>query len=286
MIEWPESLVEDIARRRAVIVVGSGVSKNAINKDGKNPPTWSEFLNIAVTKCQKDEREIRRKIRQGDYLTACDWLKNRLDEKWNTLLNEEFVNPAYLAADIHKSIFRLDTRFVITPNFDKIYDNLCTLESEGTIIVKNYYDDDITEAVRGNKRLILKAHGTIDSPGRMVFTREDYARVRASHAEFYEILEALLITHTFIFIGCGTDDPDFRLLLEKHQFSNRKSPPHYMTLAKPLNPDHIRTMRNTMNVKLLGYSPADQHKELKSSLVQLFELVDAQRETIADKRAW
>ncbi|MCE9651101.1 MAG: SIR2 family protein [Parvibaculum sp.] len=286
MIDWPDPLVDEIARRRAVIVVGSGISKNSVNKEGKSPPTWSEFLHIALAQCPKDEKAIRAKLRHGDYLTACDWLKHRLDENWNNLLRAQFVEPAYAPAEIHKSIFQLDARFVVTPNFDKIYDNLCTTESDGTVIIKNYYDDDIADVLRGNKRAILKAHGTIDAPARMVFTREDYARVRTENAAFYEILEALLITNTFVFVGCGTDDPDFRFLLEKYQFSNRYKSPHYMTLANPLNADQIRTLRNTMNVKLLGYSANDQHKELKVSLTYLGELVDARREAIAEKRAW
>lgn len=40
MTEWPESLVREIADRRAIIFVGSGISKSAL----PSMPTWGELL--------------------------------------------------------------------------------------------------------------------------------------------------------------------------------------------------------------------------------------------------
>ena len=35
MINWPEDVVEDIARRRCVLYLGSGVSANSVNEKGE-----------------------------------------------------------------------------------------------------------------------------------------------------------------------------------------------------------------------------------------------------------
>ena len=40
MINWPEDVVEDIARRRCVLYLGSGVSANSVNEKGETPATW------------------------------------------------------------------------------------------------------------------------------------------------------------------------------------------------------------------------------------------------------
>jgi hypothetical protein len=45
MIEWDSELVQAIARRRCVVVLGAGVSRNSINNAGKIPDTWEEFLH-------------------------------------------------------------------------------------------------------------------------------------------------------------------------------------------------------------------------------------------------
>ena len=47
MIEWPDNLIEDIARRKCVLVLGSGVSKNSTNSKGIRPKDWNEFLTSA-----------------------------------------------------------------------------------------------------------------------------------------------------------------------------------------------------------------------------------------------
>ena len=39
MIEWPENLVDIIARRQCVLFLGSGVSANSSNEEGKHPLT-------------------------------------------------------------------------------------------------------------------------------------------------------------------------------------------------------------------------------------------------------
>ncbi|MCL8034387.1 SIR2 family protein, partial [Pseudomonas aeruginosa] len=62
--------------------------------------------------------------------------------------------------------------------------------------------------------LIIKIHGSVDSTDKLIFTRKDYSEARTKYRNFYQIIEALSLTHTFIFIGCGTNDPDIRLLLE------------------------------------------------------------------------
>lgn len=43
MIDWPEALVEAIARRRCVLFLGSGISANSKNSSGKQPATGKSF---------------------------------------------------------------------------------------------------------------------------------------------------------------------------------------------------------------------------------------------------
>ena len=45
IIDWPENLIDAIARRKCVIFLGAGISANSETSNGKHPATWESFLN-------------------------------------------------------------------------------------------------------------------------------------------------------------------------------------------------------------------------------------------------
>ena len=128
MIKWPEKLVEDIARRRCVLFLGSGVSANSKNVDGIHPKTWIEVLKEGILKLPEDitkkqKEVINRSIKHGDLLLACELLRKYLGlDEYKDLLKLEFFDKHFLKAKIHEEIEQLDSRIVITPNFDQIYE--------------------------------------------------------------------------------------------------------------------------------------------------------------------
>lgn len=99
-------------------------------------------------------------------------------------------------------IYGLDSRIVITPNIDKIYDRCAQTNSCGTVVIKKYYEE-IAPLLRTTDYIVIKAHGCVDDPPNIVFTHKQYNKARYKYASFYRLMDALLLTHTFIFIGCG-----------------------------------------------------------------------------------
>ena len=53
MINWPNHLIEDIARRKCVLVLGAGISKNSKNEHDVRPKDWKEFLIEAYGNLEK-----------------------------------------------------------------------------------------------------------------------------------------------------------------------------------------------------------------------------------------
>ena len=229
MIRWPIELIDDIAKRNSVLYLGSGISAASKNDSGKSPATWRKFLEDILDARQEKLKTCHDTIKQlldkGNYLTACEIIVRHLGERdFGELAADEFRRPGYRPNELHKIIFSLDSRLVITPNIDKIYDQYATTQSNGTVIIKTYRDD-IARYLRAPDYLIIKAHGTIDDTDHIVFTHGQYSRVRNDHAAFYRMLDALLLTHTFIFWGCGISDPDIQLVLENFIFSVKISIP-------------------------------------------------------------
>ncbi|MDT0643963.1 SIR2 family protein [Zunongwangia sp. F363] len=287
MIEWPNNLVEDIARRRCVLVLGSGVSKNSVNDEGLRPKDWNEFLRSASENIN-GKTEIRKQIKAGDYLTACELIKKELGrEDFNTLVKKEFLTPGFKPAKIHEHIFNLDSRVIITPNFDKIYDTYANTASHGNIIVKKFTEHDIADNIRRPEPLIIKIHGSVESPDDLIFTRKDYSEARTKYRDFYHLIDALSVTHTFVFIGCGTNDPDIRLILEDYSFRFSRNKKHFMVMPKNALHAKVRTIINeTMSLKSLLYDPKDNHTLLTSSLENLVKEVEIKREDLANTRKW
>jgi hypothetical protein len=209
-----------------------------------------------------------------------------MDENWDPYLVAKFLTPEYRPNKLHELIFLLDTNIYITPNFDKIFDNYVGEQTHGTTIVKNYYDDDVQQLVRSGGRVILKVHGTIDAPGRMIFGRGDYASARIRHAAFYQLIDALLLTNTFLMLGCGLNDPDFQLMFENFSYRFPNSQPHYMAYAESTNEEVETLMRDTRKLKFLKYSRTHDHKELEQALEKLVTRVDAQRAEISANSSW
>lgn len=280
MIQWPELLVRDLARRRAVIYIGAGVSAGSVSGNGSRPPGWESFLDTGRRKLGRKAiaSTIRTCIAQGDLLTACELLQDAMGDEWIDFVESVFLKPGYKPCENHRLLYSLDLPFVLTPNFDKIYDSFVQSETAGSTVVKNYYDVGIPRILRNIDPVVIKVHGTIDDPGRMVFTRSDYAAMRVNYRSFGDALSALWLTHTFFFVGTSLNDPDLRLFLEDNHFQHIDSPAHYMTVPSDEVHRHMDdSIRRNQNLKLLRYSPENEHKELSKSLAELVQLVDAAR---------
>lgn len=289
-MSWPDSLVKDIARRRCVLFLGAGVSMNSVSDDGaKRPPDWYSFLSAGLARTSKPNSHISNLLRSGDLLTACELIRARLDEEWMGLLDAEFVTPRYGFADIHEAILKLDSRIVLTQNFDKIYDTYAQNMTQNSIRVKSYTDPDVADFLRGGQSVIMKAHGTIDVPAEMVFTRKDYSRARHDYPSFYAMLDALAVTHTFLFIGCGVNDPDVRILLEKVAFFHKGGRPHYICMPKSAGVPHddvLRSYRENLALKSLTYDPKKGHIALTGAISELAANVEDERRRMADTLNW
>lgn len=289
MIKWPEDLVSDIARRRTVLFLGAGVSMNSVATGGRRPKNWLQLIEEASKKIPPARRKIVTKLlSERDYLTACDIVKRHLrTDIYETFFTTEFLEPKFEPTEIHNHIFGLDSRIVVTPNIDKIYETHANHKARGSIKTKHFYDDDVADAIRRSNRLVIKIHGTIDSPSKMIFTRGEYAAARTRYAEFYSIFDALLVTNTFLFIGCGPNDPDIRLLLENYTFRFRNTRRHFITIPiGALTKDEMQSIENSMNLAFLTYNPKDHHSELTKSLEDLLRRVDDERQRLASSLDW
>lgn len=288
-MDWPEDLVVELARKKCVLFLGSGISANAVDADGYHPPTWRQFLEEGKNKVKNPDKDtIERCIGNYEYLMACELLRRKLGkDKFDELLKNMFRGKGFDHAPIHEYIFSLDSRITITPNFDKIYDNYAQTKSHNTIVLKHYYDKDIVKYIRGKDSVIIKNHGTIDTTDKIVFTQSDYAKSRIENSDFYQIMEALIITHTFVFLGAGLNDPDIKLLFENYATTFNVSKNHYFVIPKNLYSElELQVYNETMHLDFIKYDPVDNHKELTEGLKELSTMVENMKLQVRDNLWW
>lgn len=293
MIDWPEKLIESIARRRSVLFLGSGISANSQNATGKRPATWDVFLRWVIVnqriKIGSYEAEILKLLDEKKYLIACEQIVDIIGQiEFGEEAQEEFRRPKYFPAEIHKIIYSLDSKLVITPNVDKIYDECAITESHSSVVVKKYYDSDLAKYLRTNDYLVIKAHGTVDETSKMIFTHKQYSNARCNYASFYKLLDSLILTHTFVFLGCGIDDPDIQLTLENANFLYEGCPPHYFVTAKGTITDSMKKiLLVNRNLEVITYeNVSGNHSELLEGLKDLGRLVDERRVEISATSTW
>ena len=293
MINWPDKLIDAIARRRSVLFLGSGISANSQNIDGKKPATWDAFLRQVVirqkAKIGCHETEIIDLLNQKRYLIACEQIVDLIGQtEFGEEAQEEFRRPRYLPAEIHKVIYSLDSKLVITPNVDKIYEECATTESHSSVVVKKYYDTDLAKYLRTNDYLVIKAHGTVDETSKMIFTHKQYSNARCNYASFYKLMDSLILTHTFIFLGCGIDDPDIELTLENANFLYEGCPPHYFITSEGRISDSMqKVLLANRNLEVITYENASGcHAELLDELEKLTQMVDDRRNDLSATFTW
>jgi SIR2-like domain len=290
MIDWPEDLVWDVAARRSVLFLGAGVSRNAENAHGVHPREWTDFLKHLASLVPEValQAEVTQCIDDADLLTACELVRKYLSAPvFKTEMLQEFSGNGYRPAKIHDDLSLVDSRLVMTTNFDKLYENRANQLQDNTVIVKNYYDKDVADVFRRQDRIVLKVHGTIDAADQTIFTRSQYALARRDYGHFYQLLRGVFVTHTFVFLGASMRDPDMQLLLEDHAYRFEGTRPHYMVMPEnSARAGILRVLEKTMNLKALLYDPANNHQSLADSVAALVPKVEAAREKMAATARW
>ena len=255
-IKWPEPLIEDLAERRCIIFIGSGASATSLTSDGNRPKTWEEF--IAKAKMLVSDLScigfIDDLLGEKNYLLALQCIFDNCNKAaYYRLLQSEYSDPHFLPSQLHKDIVAIDPKISITTNFDKIYDRACS--DEGHSVIPYYDSDNLADIIRSNKRVIIKAHGTIDNTHNLVFTKREYLKAKKMYPEFYQILSALFITNTLLFLGCGMNDPDVNLILEDVYTTTKAHNPHYVVTSNQIHPYKEKYWLETYNVVTLKYGP-------------------------------
>jgi hypothetical protein len=200
---FPQPLLEDVVENRCVPFIGAGFSRNALLPAGATMPLWDGLAKSLAA--QIPDFEYSDSL---DAISAFDhaYSRAKLVEALGRLLHIATAQPG----NSHKAFCALPFETVCTTNFDFLLER--GYESVGKYC-RPITDEDQLSTHTGNATVdLLKFHGDLNHPRRMVVTEEDYAAFIARNPLIATFLANQLISKTALFVGYSLDDPDFRLI--------------------------------------------------------------------------
>lgn len=199
--KFPKPFLEDIVNNRCIPIIGAGFSKNAEIPVGKKMLDW-EGLGKAIADLIPDFQFTNSLDVLSSY--SHEYSRTNLIEKISELLLVETIKPG----ETHKSFCKLPFELVVTTNFEFLLEQGYSLVNKFCRPIID--EEQLSISSRNQGVSLLKLHGDINHPKRLVITEEDYDRFLSNYPMLSTFLTNLLITKTPLFIGYSLDDNNFR----------------------------------------------------------------------------
>ncbi|MCA0035325.1 SIR2 family protein [Mesorhizobium sp. B263B2A] len=224
---FPKPLLDDLVSGRWLPVIGAGMSLNAVLPPPAKMPLWGD-----LSKYFADELTDYSSTGVLDAISAYEheFGRTRLIERLAELLHLDKVQPG----PAHKEFCSLPFDIVCTTNFDFLLEKQYDLGRQDNRSVHPVVDEDqLSINIGAAGILLLKLHGDIRHPKRLVVTEADYDGFLTNYPLIATYLANQLITKTAVFIGYSLDDPDFRQIW--HVVASRLGKTRRMAYAVVVN---------------------------------------------------
>lgn len=260
---FPKPFLDDLVHGRMIPIVGAGLSRNAVTPPGTRMPLWDELGHT-----------FAEEMTGYPFAGTLDAISAYAHEFGRTLLIERLAELLLVHSAkpgmAHEAFCSLPFTTVCTTNFDFL------LEQQYLRIARFCRpiidEDQLSIAGRDSDIVVLKLHGDLHHPQRLVVTEDDYSRFLDTYPLLATYLANLLISRTPFLIGYSLDDPDFRQVWQVvNDRLGRLRRPAY-ALAVDASPSDIsRFARRGVRLISLPGPKANYGQILAAALAQLRE---------------
>lgn len=219
----PLPLLREAKTRNCLAVVGAGFSCNAELPKGQEVPTWPKLgLSLAqdLRDCSETDPMKVASMYQKEYGRV------PLAERLFELLHVGVAKPG----PAHRSFCRCPFNLVATTNFDLLLEG--AYRDEKKACHPRVRTEQLTLRTPGVA--LVKLHGDVENPDRLVITQEDYSSFHDRYPAFEDWLTLNLTLKTPLFLGYSLKDPDFQAVWEivGQRYKELKRP-GYALLVEP-----------------------------------------------------
>lgn len=198
---FPKPVLDDLVSGRWLPIVGAGMSLNAELPAGEKMPLWGDLGTLF-----ENDLSGFSSANAIDAISAYEheFSRPRLIERLSDFLHIRSSRPG----NSHKEFCSIQFDIVCTTNFDFLLE--LGFQSASRYFYPIVDEEQLSTNLNSAGTTLLKLHGDIHHPSRLVVTESDYDGFLSNYPLIATYLSNLLITRTAILIGYSLDDPDFR----------------------------------------------------------------------------
>lgn len=192
----PASLIAATRSGDVVPLVGSGLSQ------ASGMASWDRVVDVLKQRLMDGGADV-------DTFEAPDLAKS-LDHRGLTALLEEAVGRGFSPNRSHELLSDIPFRTCLTTNWDVLIETALAVTRRVNVI----HDDVSARRWRESEATqVVKFHGSITSPGSIVFGLSDYARLYLEPSILMSLVRTIVATRPLLSIGFGMRDPFLKSLL-------------------------------------------------------------------------
>jgi len=263
--EAPEALVDAVRRGECILYAGGGLAAQA------GLPTWVPFLSRLTEHALQGNRvpdeygaSLIRALEAGSYQAVADDLAERIPrDDLGAEIRETLKGAKPSAA--HEILARLPFAAALTTNFDTLLRDAFTSRSPRVLVPGDA--PDLLEALRGRHFFVLHLYGSVDRPGSVVLTVNQYRQLVAQNLAFRQFVQTLFERYTLFFVGASIAGlRDYLDGLELAQVASGLA--HFALVADPQDVDEvqIRVLQRRYGITILHFRPRPEYPEVAEFL--------------------
>jgi hypothetical protein len=198
----PPALIEAVAEQAPILLVGAGVSL------GAGLPSAAAFIEAMVERIRRADQSYWPPASGSLFFAVATDLEALLGRPELEQTVDLLVRPDFLPAESPVHTAALDLfDLVLTTNYDELLEQ--SARGSGRPVITGDRD-----GIDLGRPAIVKLHGTISDPPRLLLTEADLAGVEHAYPALRAALREQLATRPLIAVGTSLRDPSIVALLE------------------------------------------------------------------------
>lgn len=202
-VETARELAREARRGRLVLFMGAGTGV------GAGLPNWEELIERLGERVGLRSEEDQSALSHLDPRDAGLVLDRRLREEGSALADVllELFNRTRVSL-VHQLLASLPVTEAATTNYDQLFERAWEDAGKSHAVLPR-------QSARDASRWLLKLHGSINEPERIVLSRDDYLRFEGEGIALAGIVQAMLLTRHMLFVGYSLSDDNFHRLVHQ-----------------------------------------------------------------------
>ncbi len=260
--EMIDDLTLALNRQKLVVFVGAGVSKNS------GLPTWGQLVQAFAERIgytMEGRLATEEYIRIPQYYYCLD--ESPGHEAYYSLIKAmipEDIKPNLL----NQIIVSLRPKHIVTTNFDTLMDQV----AKGYQVIRE--DRDLLTGI--SPHYLLKLHGDIRQPAKLVFKEDDYLHYSETHRLMETFLKSLLIDHVFLFVGYSLNDYNLKtfvswidFIAEEMQVKQEMHRNYFLSSSLHAGKDYLRKYYEGKGLEVIDLYQLPKCVEEQARIVKL-----------------